>query len=107
LRQAEKADGLFAVISAEESLQHSVGTVRNSYHAVRLSFEHETGWVTGSFSGELKKPVRLWWLPTDRRGRRHAVWGSTVVVGADTGAITILDLSAMIAMLDHAGVRPM
>jgi hypothetical protein len=106
LRQAEKADELFAVNSAEESLLHGVGTVGNPCHPVRLSFHHATGWVMGSCSGK-EKPVRLCWLPTDRRGRQHAVWGSTVVVGADTGAITILDLSAMIAMLDHAGVRLM
>jgi hypothetical protein len=77
---------------------HGAGTVRNSHHAVQLSFQHATGWVTGSISGE-KKPVRLCWLPTERRGRHYAVSGSIVVVGADTGAITILDLSAMVAML--------
>jgi hypothetical protein len=106
LRQAEKADELFAVSSAEEAVWHGVGKVSNPCHAVRLSFQYATGWVMGSFSGE-EKPVRLCWLPTERRGWYHAVWGSTVVVGADTGAITILDLSAMIAMLHQAGVRPM
>jgi hypothetical protein len=97
---------LFAVNSVENSLSHGVGMAGNPCHAVRLSFDHATGWDMGSCSSE-EKLVRLCWLPTDRRGPHHAVWGSTVVVGADTGAITILDLSAMIAMLDHAGVRLM
>jgi hypothetical protein len=104
LGQAEKADELFAVNSAEESLLHGVGTVNNPCQAGRLSFEHRTGWAMGSCFGK-EKPVRLCWLPTERRGEIYAVSGSTVVVGADTGAITILDLSATIAMLDHAGVR--
>jgi hypothetical protein len=106
LRQAEKADELFAVNSAEELLRHGVGTVGNLCQAGRLSVQYATGWVMGSCSSE-EKLVRLCWLPTDRRGEIYAVWGSTVVVGADTGAITILDLSATIAMLDHAGVRQM
>jgi hypothetical protein len=106
LRQTEKADELVAVSSAEESLLHDLGKVDSPYHAVRLSFDSTTGWVIRSRSGE-EKPVCLCWLPTDRRGLRHAVWGSTVVVGAETGAITILDLSAMTAMLDHTAVRPM
>jgi hypothetical protein len=108
LRQAQKADELCAVNSAEESPSHGVGKVGNPCQAGRgrLSFQHTSGWVTGSFSGE-EKPVRLCWLPTERRGYYYAVWGSTVVIGAETGAITILDLSAMTAMLDHTAVRPM
>jgi hypothetical protein len=105
LRQAENADELFAVSSAEESLLHGLGKVGSHCHAVRLFPEHTTGWVMGSCSGE-EKPVRLCWLPTERRGYIHAVWGSTVVIGAHTGVITILDLSAMLTTLDHAGVRP-
>jgi hypothetical protein len=104
LRQAEKANELFAVSSAEETLLHGLSKVGSPCHAVRLLFERTTGWIMGSCSSK-EKPVRLCWLPTERRGYCHAVWGSAVVVGAETGAITILDLGAMIAMLDHAAVR--
>jgi hypothetical protein len=106
LRQAEKADELFPVSSAEESSLHGLGKVGSPCHAVRLSFERTTGWVMGSCSNE-EKLIRLCWLPTERRGYYYAVWGSALVVGAHTGTITILDLSAMIAMLDHAAVRSM
>jgi hypothetical protein len=74
-----------------------------------LSLQHSDQWIMGSGPGQQKTSVPLCWLPPERRESDsiHAVSGSTIVVFARTGAITILDFSAMLTMLDRAGVRPM
>jgi hypothetical protein len=88
---------VFSVRSAKKPLSHGVRTVDNP---CRVSLQKVTGWILGSRPGE-EKPVYLCWLPTERRGNFFTVYGSTMVVGARTGAITILDLSAVLAMLDQ------
>jgi hypothetical protein len=97
------ADELFSDRSAAQPLWHAVGRVDNPYYAVRLSIQGSTGWITGSWPGE-GKLSNLCWLPTEKRGHSHAVYGSTMVIGADTGAITILDLGAVLGMLSHIGL---
>jgi hypothetical protein len=51
-----------------------------------------TGWITQRKSTSLQT-VDLCWIPAIRRGDAYAVHrGSTVVFGAYSGAITIIDL---------------
>jgi hypothetical protein len=106
---AEDADELHADHCAEEPSWHSLrardATSENPYHAV-LSYRDAVAWVMGSWLGQ-ETPVPLCWLPTHRRGYAQAVSGSTLVIGAYSGAITILDFKAMLAMVDHAGMRAM
>jgi hypothetical protein len=103
LRRPDNTDELFTVRSMEEPLWHGVETAGNPCHAVRLSFQYTTGWIMGSWSGE-ENLVRLCWLPAERRGLIYAVWGSTMVIGAQTGTVTILNLSALLVMFDHGCV---
>jgi hypothetical protein len=64
-----------------------------------LSYDVNTGWV------QLKSPhalqgdrvISLCWLPVERRGDIFATHGHTLVIGAKTGMITILDFAAMLA----------
>jgi hypothetical protein len=97
---------VFTVHSMEEPLWHGVETAGNPCHAARLSFQYATGWILGSWPGK-DNLIRLCWLPTERRGLLRAVWGSTVVVAAWSGAVTILDLSGLLGMFEHSNVQSM
>jgi hypothetical protein len=48
----------------------------------------ETGWLTCSYgTGHI-----MLWLPVERRGKSLERRGRRVVVGADSGAVTVLEL---------------
>jgi hypothetical protein len=53
----------------------------------------ETGWLSCS-AGPGRSAL---WLPIERRGRGLARYGSRVVVGAKTGALTMLELPVNVA----------
>jgi hypothetical protein len=62
--------------------------------AAIVAFEaHTTGWVWRVAANGTRQ--RLCWLPKQYRGSRHEIasHGQTVCIGADNGAITILDFS--------------
>jgi hypothetical protein len=86
-------------VELEETLSACDETPDHPRHAA-LSFQKQTGWIVGSWPSPKETPILLCWLPIERRGSYHAVFASTVVVSADTGAITILDFSTVLAMLD-------
>jgi WD40 repeat protein len=58
-----------------------------------VAFEADTttGWVSRIFSSGTRQS--LCWLPPQYRGQKIAFHGQTVCIGADNGAITILDFS--------------
>jgi hypothetical protein len=70
-----------------------------------LVWDEQTGWISWQISdGTL--PLPLCWIPVERRGRVFACQGSTAVIGATQGIITILDFSDVIAMLRIADQAP-
>jgi hypothetical protein len=58
----------------------------------------DSGWISWQRS-HLTSPVLLCWLPLERRGYNFECHGTTFIIGAQTGIITILDFSEVIAML--------
>jgi hypothetical protein len=63
-------------------------------------WDQATGWISWHTSnGTL--PLPLCWIPVERRGRTFACHGTTVVIAAEQGIITILDFSDVIAMLGN------
>jgi hypothetical protein len=66
-----------------------------------LVWDEATGWISWQTSdGTL--PIPLCWIPVERRGHEFACHGTTAVIGATQGVITILDFSGVIAMLENA-----
>jgi WD40 repeat protein len=59
----------------------------------------ESGWIMLSQRSRTHS-VRLCWLPNERRGSSFASHNMTAAIGARSGAVTILDFSETIAMLD-------
>jgi hypothetical protein len=64
-----------------------------------LGWDVSTGWVQLKVRNSLQEnhAVPLCWLPEKRRGDAFAAHDRTVVIGAKTGAITILDFTSMLA----------
>jgi hypothetical protein len=64
-----------------------------------LGWDAETGWVQLKTHNALQgnRTVPLCWLPVERRGDRFAVHDHTLVIGAKTGVITILDFISILA----------
>jgi sugar phosphate permease len=75
-------------------------------HEAVLAWDAITGWVRlktkAPFEGD---GALLCWIPTERRGGAHAIWNTTLVLGATSGAITILDFSDMLASFNAASAR--
>jgi hypothetical protein len=71
-------------------------------HHPILQCSRDTGWISyrSARAGAL---VRLCWLPPNRRGEIFATNGSHVVVGANHGAVTIIDFCDVLGMLSHSG----
>jgi hypothetical protein len=71
-----------------------------------IAWDDSTGWISLKREASLEEAdVRLCWLPKERRGRPHAFRHSTMVIGAETGAITILDFSEMLASFNATSAR--
>jgi hypothetical protein len=63
-----------------------------------LVWNKKSGWI--SWQRSRTHSVRLCWLPHERRGSSFASHNMTAAIGARHGAVTILDFSEVIAMLD-------
>jgi hypothetical protein len=85
---------------------HTTPNTRASHNRTEtLVWEEATGWISWQTSdGTL--PLPLCWIPVERRGYAFACHGTTVVLGARRGIITILDFSDVIAMLGDANQAP-
>jgi hypothetical protein len=68
-------------------------------------WDEATGWISWQTS-QNALPLPLCWIPVERRGRKFASHGTTAVIGAHQGIITILDFSDVIAMLENADQAP-
>jgi hypothetical protein len=62
-----------------------------------LVWNEKTGWI--SWQRFDLRLVRLCWLPHERRGKPFVFHNMTAVIGAQHGAVTILDFSEVIRML--------
>jgi hypothetical protein len=78
------------------SIAHTLHT-RNE----TLLWDMETGWISWQVS-DGTHALPLCWMPAERRGNLFAHHGTTAVIGALQGIITILDFSDVIAMLGNA-----
>jgi hypothetical protein len=69
-----------------------------------LSWDKDTGWVQLKTRHALQaeRIISLCWLPMERRGTCFATDGRTLVIGARSGAITILNLAGMLPRLDDS-----
>jgi hypothetical protein len=65
-----------------------------------LVWSGETGWI--SLQRSRTHSVRLCWLPHERRGASFASHNMMAAIGAQHGAVTILDFSEVLATLDAA-----
>jgi hypothetical protein len=63
-----------------------------------LVWNEESGWI--SYQRSDTRLVPLCWLPHERRGEPFASHNLTAAIGGPEGAVTILDFSEFIAMLD-------
>jgi hypothetical protein len=86
--------------------QSSLTTPASHTRSETFVWDDETGWISWQTSdGTLLLP--LCWIPVERRGYTFACHGTTVVLGAYQGIITILDFSDVIAMLSNANQAPL
>jgi hypothetical protein len=67
-------------------------------HAEALIWHQESGWVSWQSSKD-SSSVQLCWLSLERRGSAFAWHDTTAVIGAQNGAVTILDFAGVIGML--------
>jgi hypothetical protein len=70
-----------------------------------LLWDETTGWISWQTS-QSAFPLPLCWIPVERRGCEFESHGTTIVIGAYQGIITILDFSDVIAMLGNADQAP-
>jgi hypothetical protein len=90
------------VCGAEAMQGHTSPTTHASHlRAETFLWDEPTGWISWQTS-DATLPLPLCWIPLERRGRLFAYHGTTVVIGAELGIITILDFSDVIAMLGNA-----
>jgi hypothetical protein len=68
-------------------------------------WDEATGWISWQTPDRIHS-LPLCWIPIERRGRAFAYHGTTVVMGAKLGIITILDFSDVIAMLGNTDSGP-
>jgi hypothetical protein len=67
-----------------------------------MEWNYGTGWLI--WRNTTGREIHLCWLPTERRGNRFSVHNNTVVIGAETGILTILDMTGTIEFLRKLGV---
>jgi hypothetical protein len=70
-----------------------------------LVWNAETGWISWQIP-ERNRPLPLCWMPVERRGYKFTCFGTTAVLGARQGTLTILDFSDVIAMIGDADQAP-
>jgi hypothetical protein len=68
-------------------------------------WDETTGWISWQTSDDIF-PRPLCWIPVERRGEAFACHGTTAVIGAEQGIITILDFSDVIAILRNTDQVP-
>jgi hypothetical protein len=61
-------------------------------------WDEATGWISWKTPDGVH-PLPLCWIPVERRGSTFACHGTTVVLGAAGGIVTILDFADVIATL--------
>jgi hypothetical protein len=73
-------------------------------HAEVLVWDDNTGWISWQYSNGSCLP--LCWMPVERRGLTFVCRGTSAVLGARQGTLTILDFSNVIAMFGDADQAP-
>jgi hypothetical protein len=72
-------------------------------HQPIFEFDSHTGWISHRSARE-GALLRLCWLPPDRRGHAFAHHDSHVVVGAELGAVTVIDFSDVLDTLSRTPI---
>jgi hypothetical protein len=85
--------------------QTSPTTHASHTRAETFVWDETTGWISWQTS-QSALPLPLCWIPVERRGYAFACHGTTIVIGARRGIITILDFSDVIAMLENMKQAP-
>jgi hypothetical protein len=89
-------------MNAEVMRGHNSPTTHTSHTRTEtFVWDHATGWIFWQTS-DGTPPLPLCWIPVERRGHTFACHGTTVVLGAVQGIITILDFEDVIADLSNA-----
>jgi hypothetical protein len=94
---------IFSDVRSAEVIHGHTSPITHAPHTRTNTFvwDEATGWISWQISdGTL--PLPLCWIPVERRGYEFACHGTTAVIGAHQGIITILDLSDVISMLGNA-----
>jgi hypothetical protein len=85
---------------------HTSPTTHASHtRAKTFVWDEATGWISWQTSDDTLL-LPLCWIPVERRGDAFAGHGTTAVIGARQGIITILDFSDVISMLGNADQAP-
>jgi hypothetical protein len=89
-------------------MQGHTTPITHASHARAETFvwDEATGWISWQTSDDTL-PLPLCWIPVERRGEAFACHGTTAVIGADQGIVTILDFSDVIAALGNANQAPL
>jgi WD40 repeat protein len=92
-----------ADVCGAEVMQAHTSPITHALHTriEILKWDHQTGWISWRISDGTRL-LPLCWIPVERRGLVFARHGTTAVIGATLGIVTILDLSDVIAMLQDA-----
>ena len=92
--------GITRVWSAPEHFplptSHLVAPAPLAQPDAQFSFDDESGWLLGASIADASHSRRVCWVPKERRPLTLGFSGSTVVLGARNGMLTILDCSAAI-----------
>jgi WD40 repeat protein len=92
-----------ADVCGAEVMQARTSPITHALHTrtETLVWDEQTGWISWRISDGTRL-LPLCWIPVERRGLVFARHGTTAVVGARQGIVTILDFSDVIAMLKNA-----
>jgi hypothetical protein len=88
-------------------IQGHTSPITHAPHTRTKTFvwDEATGWISLQTPDGIH-PLPLCWIPVERRGSEFACHGTTAVIGALQGTVTILDFSDVIAMLGNAAQAP-
>jgi hypothetical protein len=89
-------------------MQHRNSPTTHASHTRTETFvwDQATGWISWQTPDGIH-PLPLCWIPVERRGYAFACHGTTAVIGAQHGIVTILNFSAVIAALGNANQAPL